>query len=220
MSAASYGWGRALDKFTRLQGVAAVLPLTNIDTDQIIPKQFLTTLERTGLGKGLFYEMRTTESGTPNPDFVLNRAPFDQARILIGGENFGCGSSREHAVWALQDFGIRCVIAPGYAGIFHNNALKNGVLLIALPQSEIDRIVEALARSNSCELAVDLVDERIALPDGTTVPFKVDAGARARLLEGLDDIEVTLHQSSTVEEYQQRSRQTFPWLWQRSASAG
>jgi 3-isopropylmalate/(R)-2-methylmalate dehydratase small subunit len=208
-----------MDKFTELQGVAAVLPLTNIDTDQIIPKQFLTTVERGGLGKGLFHEMRTTEGGTLNPDFVLNRTPFDQARVLVAGDNFGCGSSREHAVWALQDFGIRCVIAPSYAGIFHNNALKNGVLLIALPQSDIDRIVDALGRSNSSELSVDLVNERIVLPNRTEVPFKIDAGARARLLEGLDDIEATLRQSADVENYKKQAQQSFPWLWQGDAGA-
>lgn len=207
-----------MDKFSELHGVAAVLPLTNIDTDQIIPKQFLATVERTGLGRGLFHEMRTLENGEPNPDFVLNRAPFNRARILIGGENFGCGSSREHAVWALQDFGIRCIIAPSFASIFHNNALKNGVLLIAMPPDEIDRIVVALGKSNSSELSVDLVNERIALPDQAAVPFKIDAGSRARLMEGLDDIEVTLRQSGEVETYQTKSKQSFPWLWQRPAN--
>jgi 3-isopropylmalate/(R)-2-methylmalate dehydratase small subunit len=187
-----------MDKFTELQGVAALLPMSNIDTDQIIPKQFLTTVERTGLGKGLFHEMRTDERGAENADFVLNREPFRHARILIGGENFGCGSSREHAVWALQDFGIRCVIAPGYASIFHNNALKNGVLLIALPQQEIDRITVALAKSNSSELTVDLMRQRIVLPDRTEVPFTIDAGARDRLLDGIDDIEATIRQTPDI----------------------
>jgi 3-isopropylmalate/(R)-2-methylmalate dehydratase small subunit len=208
-----------MNKFTQLDGVAAVLPNTNVDTDQIIPKQFLTTVERTGLGAGLFHEMRTTESGAPNPDFVLNRAPFDHARIMVGGENFGCGSSREHAVWALQDFGIRCVIAPSFAGIFHNNALKNGMLLIALPQQDVDRIVAALSKSNSSELSVDLVNEQIVLPDQTKVLFEVDAGARARLLEGLDDIETTLRQSADVDSYKRQSQQNFPWLWQSPAES-
>ncbi len=202
-----------MDKFTELQGVAAVLPLSNIDTDQIIPKQFLTTVERTGLGEGLFHELRTNVSGAENPDFVLNREPYRHARILIGGENFGCGSSREHAVWALQDFGIRCVIAPSFASIFHNNALKNGVLLVALPQEEIDRVTEALKKSNSSELTVDLVHQHVILPDRTEVPFTIDAGARDRLLDGIDDIEATIRQSLDIENYMSRSQQAFPWLW-------
>ena len=208
-----------MDKFIELQGVAAVLPQANIDTDQIIPKQFLTTVERTGLGKGLLHELRYDVHGAEHADFVLNREPFRNARILIAGENFGCGSSREHAVWALQDFGIRCVIAPSYASIFHNNALKNGVLLIALPQEEIDRIVAALTKSNSSEMAIDLVRQCVVLPDTTTVPFRIDEGSRARLLDGIDDIEATLRQSPEIEQHALHSRQTFPWLWQADRSA-
>jgi 3-isopropylmalate/(R)-2-methylmalate dehydratase small subunit len=207
-----------MDKLTQVQGVAAVLPHANIDTDQIIPKQFLTTVERTGLGKGLLHEMRYDAKGEEIPSFVLNQEPYRNARILIAGENFGCGSSREHAVWALQDFGIRCVIAPSYASIFHNNALKNGMLLIALPQEDIDRIIAALQKSNSSEMSVDLAAQRIVLPDTRTVPFPIDEGIRERLLEGIDDIEATLRQSAEIKDYVRQSQQALPWLWRQNDS--
>ncbi|RDJ26948.1 3-isopropylmalate dehydratase small subunit [Bosea caraganae] len=202
-----------MDKFTQLRGVAAVLPQANVDTDQIIPKQFLTTTERTGLGKGLFYELRYDPQGVEIADFELNREPFRQARILVAGENFGCGSSREHAVWALLDFGIRCVIAPSFAAIFQNNCLKNGILLIALPPEAIERCLAALQEANLPELDVDLERRQITLPGGTALPFQVDEGSRTRLLEGLDDIEATLRQADEIARYAGRSRQSFPWLW-------
>lgn len=206
-----------MDKFTNLSGVAAVMPQANVDTDQIIPKQFLTTTERTGLGKGLLYELRYDTAGAEIADFVLNREPFRRARILVAGENFGCGSSREHAVWALLDFGIRCIIAPSFAAIFRNNCFKNGILLIALPSGQIERCIAAMNASERPELDIDLVAQAIGLPDGATLSFSIDESSRTRLLEGLDDIEETLRQCEAIALYAERSRASFPWLWREQS---
>lgn len=208
-----------MDKFTRLRGIAAALPQANVDTDQIIPKQFLTTTERTGLGKGLLYELRYDTQGAEIPEFVLNREPFRETRILVAGENFGCGSSREHAVWALLDFGIRCIIAPSFAAIFQNNCFKNGILLITLPAAEIERCTAAMQAANLPELEVDLAHRQITLPDRTSLAFQIDEGHRVRLLEGLDDIETTLRQTDEIARYAGRSRQNFPWLWRDADQA-
>ena len=173
-----------MDKFTTLTGVAAPLPLVNVDTDMIIPKQYLKTIQRTGLGKGLFDEMRYLDDGSENPDFVLNKPAYRNAEILVAGENFGCGSSREHAPWALLDFGIRCVIAPSFADIFYNNCFKNGILPVVLPQEDVDRLMDDAGRGANAVVTVDLESQTIAGPDGGTVAFEIDPHRRRCLLKG------------------------------------
>ena len=201
-----------MQKFTQLTGVAAPLPMMNVDTDMIIPKQYLKTIKRTGLGKGLFAELRYDEKGNPNPDFVLHKPPYDKAVILITGENFGCGSSREHAPWALLDFGIRCIIAPSFADIFYNNCFKNGILPIALPQKEIDKLIDDAARGANATLTVDLEAQEIRGPDGGTIKFDIDPFRKRCLLEGLDDIGLTLEKAGAIEAFEARSRAERPWL--------
>ena len=168
-----------MDKFTTLEGVAAPLKIINVDTDMIIPKQYLKTIKRTGLGKGLFAELRYDEKGTPLPDFVLHKKPYTEASILITGENFGCGSSREHAPWALLDFGIRCIIAPSFADIFYNNCFKNGILPIKLPQSEIDKLMDDAERGANAIVSIDLEKQEIRGPDGGVIRFDIDTDARS-----------------------------------------
>jgi len=201
-----------MQKFTTLTGIAAHLPMINVDTDMIIPKQYLKTIKRTGLGKGLFAELRYDEKGNPNPDFVLHKPPYDKAVILITGENFGCGSSREHAPWALLDFGIRCIIAPSFADIFYNNCFKNGILPIALPQKEIDKLIDDAARGANATLTVDLEAQEIRGPDGGTIKFDIDPFRKRCLLEGLDDIGLTLEKAGAIEAFEARSRAERPWL--------
>ena len=163
-----------MEKFNKVTGVAAPLPLVNVDTDKIIPKQFLKTIARTGLGKGLFYEMRTNEDGTARDDFILDQEPYTNAEILIAGDNFGCGSSREHAPWALQDFGIKVVIAPTFADIFYNNSFKNGMLLIKLPQEQIDNLMSVASDPENPEISVDLEKQEVHAPNGVVYPFELD----------------------------------------------
>lgn len=202
-----------MQKFTRLTAIAAPLPMVNVDTDMIIPKQFLKTIERTGLGKYLFYDMRFMPGdGAERPEFVLNRPQFRQAKILIAGDNFGCGSSREHAPWALLDFGIRCVIAPGFADIFHGNCFKNGVLPITLPQAEMD---DLLRQADGRDMTVDLEAESVIAPDGRKIPFTIDAFRRDCLLKGLDDIGLTLQHTAAIDAFEARQREQQPWLWQK-----
>ncbi len=201
-----------MQPFTTLTGIAAPLPMINVDTDMIIPKQFLKTIRRTGLGRHLFDEMRFAPDGSEIPDFVLNRGAWRHAVILIAGDNFGCGSSREHAPWALLDFGIRCVIAPSFADIFFNNCFKNGILPITLPQSEIDKLLDDAARGANATITVDLDKQEIRGPDGGVVPFAVDPFRRRCLLEGLDDIGLTLAQTPAIEAYENRVRSSHPWL--------
>ncbi len=201
-----------MDSFRKLRGVAAPLPMVNVDTDKIIPKQFLKTIERTGLSKGLFYELRYTENGERIDDFVLHQAPYDQARVLVAGENFGCGSSREHAPWALLDFGIRCVIAPSFADIFYNNCFKNGVLPITLPQAQIDALMADAQDRENPELTVDLEKQVITRPNGATVGFKIDPFRRECLLDGLDDIGLTLQKETDIATYEERRVAEAPWL--------
>ncbi len=201
-----------MEKFTRLTGVAAPLPITNIDTDMIIPKQFLKTIRRSGLGKALFYEMRYNEDGSENPDFVLNKPQYRNASILVAGENFGCGSSREHAPWALLDFGIRCIIAPSFADIFYSNCFKNGILPIVLPKEDVDRLMEDAARGANATVTVDLEKQEITGPDGGVIRFDIDPFRKHCLLEGLDDIGLTLQKLDRIEAYEKRQAEEFPWL--------
>ena len=201
-----------MDPFKTLTGVAAPLPLINVDTDMIIPKQYLKTIRRTGLGRALFDEMRHAEDGSERPDFVLNQPAYRDAEILVAGENFGCGSSREHAPWALLDFGVRCVIAPSFADIFHGNCFKNGILPIALPQEEVDRIMADAERGSNARVTVDLEAQEVTLSDGTKIPFEVDPHRRRCLLEGLDDIALTLEQAPAIEAFETQAAQSRPWV--------
>ena len=207
-----------MEKFVKLEGVAAPLPMVNVDTDMIIPKQFLKTIKRTGLGKNLFDELRYDADGNEKPDFVLNRPAYREAKILVAGENFGCGSSREHAPWAIADFGIRCVIAPSFADIFFNNCFKNGILPIALPQDEVDKLMADAENGANARLTVDLEAQTITRPDGSTVAFEVDPFRRRCLLEGLDDIGLTMEKAPDIDAYEARAAVSKPWL--AGASAG
>ena len=198
--------------FTTLTGVAAPLPLVNVDTDMIIPKQYLKTIARTGLGRGLFDEMRFNPDGSEKPGFVLNRPAYRDAEILVAGANFGCGSSREHAPWALLDFGIRCVIAPSFADIFHGNCFKNGVLPIALPQEQVDALMEAAGNGANARITVDLEAQTVTGPDGQVFPFEVDPFRRRCLLEGLDDIGLTMERAEGIDAYEARADAERPWV--------
>ncbi len=201
-----------MDKFTTLTGVAAPLPLRNIDTDMIIPKQFLKTIKRTGLGKSLFYEMRYDEQGKEVSDFVLNQPAYRKATILVTGENFGCGSSREHAPWSLLDFGIRCIIAPDFADIFYNNCFQNGILPIKLPQAEIDKLMDDAGRGANATLTVDLESQEIRGPDGGVIKFDIDPFRKHCLLNGLDAIGLTLEKKQSIEKFEQSAATARPWL--------
>lgn len=191
-----------MKKFDTLAGVAAPLNLINIDTDMIIPKQFLKTIKREGLGKNLFDEMRFTVDGDEIADFVLNKDAYRKAQILVTGENFGCGSSREHAPWALLDFGIRCVIAPSFADIFFNNCFKNGILPIVLPQADVDKLMDDAARGANAIVAIDLEAQEITGPDGGKISFNVDAFRKHCLLNGLDDIDLTLQKQDKIDAFE------------------
>jgi len=199
--------------FTTLTGVAAPLPKANVDTDQIIPARFLKTIARTGLGKNLFANFRYKEDGAENPDFVLNQAPYREAEILIAFENFGCGSSREHAPWALLDFGIRCVIAPDFADIFHNNSFKNGILPVKLPREVCAALMEDAKMGGNARLTVDLERQVVVRPSGEEIPFEVDAFRKHCLLHGLDDIGQTLQHKPAIDDYEARQRAAQPWLF-------
>lgn len=202
-----------MDKFTVLSGVAAPLPLRNIDTDMIIPKQFLKTIKRTGLGKSLFYEMRfDTATGKEVPDFVLNKPQYRAAKILVTGDNFGCGSSREHAPWALLDFGIRCVIATDFADIFYNNCFQNGILPIRLPQAQIDKLMDDASRGANATLTIDLEKQEIRGPDGGMIPFEIDPFRKHCLLNGLDNIGLTLEKTESIDKFESETGSNRPWL--------
>ena len=202
-----------MQKFTQLRGVAAPVSLINVDTDMIIPKQFLKTIKRTGLGRNLFDEMRYRSDGSENPEFVLNQPAYRNAVILVAGDNFGCGSSREHAPWALLDFGIRCIIAPSFADIFYNNCFKNGILPIILPREQVDLLLADAERGANAIVTVDLVEQIITGPDGGTIRFSVDAFRRHCLLNGLDDIGLTLQQVGAIDTFETNQRGGQPWLW-------
>ncbi|HEX2527800.1 MAG TPA: 3-isopropylmalate dehydratase small subunit [Geminicoccus sp.] len=206
--------------FTKLTGIAAPLPMINVDTDMIIPKQFLKTIKRTGLGKNLFDEMRYTQDGQEVPDFVLNQPKYRQAQILIAGENFGCGSSREHAPWALADFGIRCVIAPSFADIFHNNCFKNGILPIRLPAETVDALLAEAQNAQDPTFTVDLEQNLILRPTGNEpISFKIDPHNRECLLEGLDDIGLTMQKADKIKAFVARQQSQAPWLYSAGAGA-
>ncbi len=202
-----------MEPFTTLTGVAAPLPMINVDTDMIIPKQFLKTIKRTGLGKNLFDEMRFTPDGAEIPDFVLNKPAYRSSRILVAGDNFGCGSSREHAPWALLDFGIRCVIAPSFADIFYNNCFKNGILPIVLPQEDVDKIMDDAERGANATVTVDLAAQEIRGPDGGVVEFNVDPFRKHCLLNGLDDIGLTMQNAAAIDDYEAKAGAERPWLF-------
>ena len=201
-----------MEKFTRLSGVAAPLPMVNVDTDMVIPKNYLKVTERSGLGKHLFAEMRFNADGSERPDFVLNRPAWRRAEILIAFENFGCGSSREHAPWALRDFGIRCVIAPSFADIFFNNCFKNGILPIALPQEDVDKLMDDAERGANAVVTIDLENQVITGPDGGSVHFEVDPFRKHCLLNGLDDIGLTMEKNDKIDSFEKKAAQSRPWL--------
>ncbi len=201
-----------MDKFTTLTGIAAPMPLVNIDTDMIIPKQFLKTIKRTGLGVNLFDEMRYTLDGAEIPDFVLNQPAYRNAEILIAGDNFGCGSSREHAPWALLDFGIRCVISTSFADIFFNNCFKNGILPIVLPKEQVDALMEGAKRGANARVSVDLETQTVTSSDGQSFPFEVDAFRKHCLLNGLDDIGLTMEKAKSIELFEMAASQARPWV--------
>lgn len=197
--------------FTTLTGIAAPMPLVNIDTDMIIPKQFLKTIARTGLGKNLFDEMRYTQDGAEIADFVLNQPAYRRAEIIIAGDNFGCGSSREHAPWALLDFGIRCVISTSFADIFYNNCFKNGILPIVMPQEVVDVLMADAKKGENARQTVDLTAQTVTTSDGQTFPFEVDAHRKHCLLNGLDDIGLTLEKASAIDAFEARQATSRPW---------
>lgn len=215
MAAIFWEWietgSQAMDKFTKLTGVAAPLPIVNVDTDMIIPKDYLKTIKRTGLGKGLFAEMRYNEDGSENPDFVLNRPAYRHAAILVAGDNFGCGSSREHAPWALLDFGIRCVISTSFADIFYNNCFKNGILPITVSPEELDKLMDDAERGANATLTVDLEAQEIHGPDGGVIKFEIDSFKRHCLLNGIDDIGLTMEKGAAIDAFEKKIAETRPW---------
>ena len=200
-----------MEKFTTLTGVAAPLPMSNVDTDMIIPKQFLKTIKRTGLGKHLFEDLRRNPQGKDMPAFILNRMPFREAKILITGANFGCGSSREHAPWALLDFGIRCIIAPSFADIFYNNCFKNGMLPIVMSEREVMLMSGDALKGG--EFTIDLARQRVIRPNGAPVPFPIDEFLKHCLLNGLDDIALTLEKAAAIDAFEAQQKQAQPWLY-------
>ncbi len=202
-----------MDKFTSLTGVAAALNLRNIDTDMIIPKQFLKTIKRTGLGQHLFFEMRFDDDGNEIEDFVLNQSAYRNASILVAGDNFGCGSSREHAPWALADFGIRCVISTSFADIFYNNCFKNGILPIKLPQEDVDKLMDDARRGSNATVTVDLETQTIKGPDGGAINFEVEEFRKHCMLNGLDDIGLTMQRKDKIDTYEDGQRLSQPWLY-------
>ncbi|MEZ5753814.1 MAG: 3-isopropylmalate dehydratase small subunit [Paracoccaceae bacterium] len=200
-----------MDKFTTLTGIAAPMPLVNIDTDMIIPKQFLKTIQRSGLGKNLFDEMRYTQDGQEIPDFVLNQPAYRKAEIIVAGDNFGCGSSREHAPWALLDFGIRCVISTSFADIFFNNCFKNGILPIVLPQEQVDILMADAKKGANARVTVDLPSQTVTTSDGQVFTFEVDAHRKHCLLNGLDDIGLTLEKAASIDAFEAKNATLRPW---------
>ena len=200
-----------MEKFTQLTGVAAPLPIINLDTDKIFPAIYLKTIKRTGLSKWLFEEIRFRADGSENPDFVLNQAPYRNANILIGADNFGCGSSREHAPWALLDFGIRCIIAPSFADIFYNNCFKNGILPVVVSSEGLEKLLDDASRGANATLTVDLEAMEIRGPDGGVIKFDLDEFRRHCLLNGLDDIGLTLQKSKSIDSFEKSYAESRPW---------
>ncbi len=200
-----------MDKFTTLTGVAAPMPMVNVDTDMIIPKQFLKTIKRSGLGVNLFDEMRYDREGNEIADFVLNKPQYRNAKILVAGDNFGCGSSREHAPWAIKDFGIRCVIAPTFADIFYNNCFKNGILPIALPQQQVDILMKDAEKGQNARMTIDLDAQTVTTSDGEVISFEVDPFKKHCLLNGLDDIGLTLEHAAKIDAFETNLNAQRPW---------
>ena len=200
-----------MQKFTTLTGVAAPFPLVNVDTDMIIPKQFLKTIKRTGLGRSLFFEMRHEPDGREKPEFVLNKPAYRKAQILVAGDNYGCGSSREHAPWALLDFGIRCVISTSFADIFYNNCFKNGILPIKVPAEELKKLMDDAERGSNATISVDLAEQTIRGPDGGTIRFEIDPFRKHCLINGLDDIGLTMEKKSSIDAYEAKAKQERAW---------
>ena len=201
-----------MDKFEKLTGIAAPMPMVNIDTDMIIPKQFLKTIKRSGLGVNLFDEMRYDREGNEVEDFVLNKPAYREAEILVAGDNFGCGSSREHAPWAIKDFGIRCVIAPSFADIFYNNCFKNGILPIVLPQEQVDVLMKDAEKGSNARLDIDLENQTVTTSEGESFAFEVDPFRKHCLLEGLDDIGLTLEKVTSIDGFEAQASQARPWV--------
>ncbi len=202
-----------MQAFTKLTGIAAPLPKANVDTDQIIPARFLKSISRSGFGKHLFANFRYMEDGSENPDFVLNQEPYRKAEVLVAFENFGCGSSREHAPWALLDFGIRCIIAPDFADIFHNNSFKNGVLPVRLPKEVCAQLMEDAKMGPNARITVDLEREVVVRPNGEEIPFKIDPLRRHLLLNGLDDIGQTMQHAPAIDSFEAKQKASQPWLY-------
>jgi 3-isopropylmalate/(R)-2-methylmalate dehydratase small subunit len=200
-----------MQKFESLTGVAAPLNIVNIDTDMIIPKQFLKTIKRTGLGKSLFFEMRYTQDGVELPEFVLNKPAYRKSQILVAGDNFGCGSSREHAPWALLDFGIRCVISTSFADIFYNNSFKNGILPIVVSPDDLKKLMDDAERGSNATLTIDLPNQEIRGPDGGTIKFDIDPFRKHCLLNGLDDIGLTLEKAPSIDAFEKKNADARPW---------
>src|SRR5437588_115162 len=202
---------RSMEKFTTLEGVAAPLKIINVDTDMIIPKQYLKTIKRTGLGKGLFSEQRYKDDGSENPDFILNKPAYRNSKVLVAGDNFGCGSSREHAPWALLDFGIRCVISTSFGDIFYNNCFKNGILPIRVTQEDLDKLFDDAERGANATLTVDLAAQEIRGPDGGTVKFEIDPFRKHCLMNGLDDIGLTMEKKASIDAYEAKAKTARTW---------
>ena len=207
-----------MDKFDTMTSVAAPMNMINVDPDMVIPKQYLKTIARTGLGKHLFAEMRYDDQGNENPDFVLNQPAYRNAEILVADENFGCGSSREHAPWALLDFGIKCVIAPSFADIFYNNCFKNGILPIALPKEDWEKVMDDAERGANAKLTIDLEAQTITGPDGGTVSFEIDPFKKKCLLEGLDDVGLTMLNDDKIGDFEGEREQSMPWMAQTTSA--
>ena len=208
-----------MDKFTQLTGVAAPLPAINIDTDKIIPKNYLKSIKRSGFGKHLFAEMRYNADGSEKPDFVLNKPAYRQAKILIAYENFGCGSSREHAPWALLDFGIKCVIAPSFADIFYNNCFKNGILPLILPKEICEQLVKDAEKGANATMTVDLEKQTVTRPDGEVVKFEMDPFRKHCLVNGLDDVGLTMTKGKQIDDYEAKLERSQPWLASSASGA-
>jgi len=201
-----------MDKFSKLSGVAAPMPITNVDTDMIIPKQFLKTIKRTGLGVNLFDEMRYKDDGSEVEDFVLNQPAYRDAKILVAGDNFGCGSSREHAPWALMDFGIRCIISTSFADIFYNNCFQNGILPIVLPKADVDKLMDDAERGSNAVVSIDLEAQEIKGPDGGTITFEIDAFRKHCMLNGLDAIGLTMQQADAIDSFEGKDKAARSWV--------
>ncbi|MDA7423545.1 3-isopropylmalate dehydratase small subunit [Thalassococcus lentus] len=201
-----------MEKFEKLTGIAAPMPLVNIDTDMIIPKRFLKSIKRTGFGVSLFDEMRYNRDGSEIADFVLNQPQYREAEILVAGDNFGCGSSREHAPWAIKDFGIRCIISTSFADIFYNNSFKNGILPIVLPQEQVDVLMKDAEKGSNARMTIDLENQVVTSSDGEEFPFEVDSFKKHCLLNGLDDIGLTMEKASSIDTFEAQASQARPWV--------